>query len=99
MQRPAGTVKVSYDEKRMGRSTEDDWSGCPGGLQITIRPAGGGDPLPIEQPRMNHEYAGGGRIGSRIGDVQIPVAGEYVVTVTGVDAGDDMFEPCIAFKT
>jgi len=99
VQLPRGTVKVNYEEKRMGRSVEDSWSGIPEGLEITLRPAGGGDPLPIDRPRGTNEYAGGGRIGSRYGDVQIPVAGEYVATVAAFEAGYELFEPHLSFKS
>jgi len=37
-------------------------------------------------------------IGSRYGHVQIPVAGDYAVTVAPFTAGRELFEPHLMFK-
>lgn len=95
---PAGKVKINYDEKREGREL-DDWRGMPDGLEVTIKPAGGGDAIDIERPRGHSEFAGGGRIGERFGHVELPAAGDYVVSVPGVDPERTSLEPRISFKS
>jgi len=68
---PAGKVLINYEEQRKGRSTDDSgpkgWPGIPEGLDITVRPAGGGEPLPIDRPLGSREYANLRQIGSRYG--------------------------------
>jgi hypothetical protein len=94
---PTGKVKINYEERRQGREL-DDWPGIPEDLQVTLRPAGGGNPLTVTRPRGHNEFSGSGRIGERYGQIDVTVAGEYVVTVPAFDAGRDTFEPRIAFK-
>lgn len=102
LSRPAGKVTINYEEQRKGRSTDDSgakgWPGIPDGLDITIRPAGGGEPFPIERSRGFVEYATMRQIGSRFGHVQVPAAGEYAVTVPPFTAGRELFEPHLMFK-
>jgi hypothetical protein len=95
---PAGKVKIDYVEAREGRELDGEWPGPPAGLEVSVRPAGGGDALTITEPRMNNEFSGRGRIGSRIGHIEVPAAGEFVVTVPPFDAGRQTFEPRISFK-
>lgn len=98
---PAGKVTISYEEQRKGRNLESgpkSWLGIPDGVAITIHPAGGGEPLPIESSRGSHAYATLRAIGSRYGHVQIPVAGDYAVTVAPFTAGRELFEPHLMFK-
>ena len=46
---------------------------------LTIRPIDGGDALPIAQPKSVQRGAGGGRIWSAHGSIEVPAAGEYEV--------------------
>jgi hypothetical protein len=102
---PAGKIKVDYDEQRKGRSTEDgsgdsEWPGLPAGLEVAINPAAGGTALTIEPGRMQHEYATFRRIGSRVGAVEIPTAGDYTIRVTPVpSSARELYEPTIKLKT
>lgn len=89
---PAGKVTISYEEQRKGGNLE---SGPKSWLGI---PDGGGEPLPIESSRGSHAYATLRAIGSRYGHVQIPVAGDYAVTVAPFTAGRELFEPHLMFK-
>jgi hypothetical protein len=63
---PAGKVKVRYEEDREGRAVSNDggrrWAGPQESLDVSIVPAGGGEPLSIRQPRMISEGAGRGVI-------------------------------------
>jgi hypothetical protein len=95
---PAGKVKINYEENRQGREL-DDWPGMPDGLEVTLMPAGGGSALEITRPRMHNEFAGGGRIGERYGQVELAAAGDYVVKVPAVESERTPFEPRISFKS
>ncbi len=96
---PADKVKVDYDERREGREA-DDWPGSPDGLVVTITPAAGGAPLEITPPRTHHDYTTMRRIGSRVGSVEIPAAGDYTVSVASVPPSDrELYEPTIKLKT
>jgi hypothetical protein len=80
---PAGKVKLRYEEAREGRNPRPDSGGRPFGaspqLVLTVRPVDGGDALTIEQPRGVQRGAGGGRIWSGHGSIEIPATGEYEV--------------------
>ncbi len=99
---PAGTVTINYEEQRKGRSVSDDaskpWPGIPSGLEVTISPMTGGQPLPIDRPRGIHEYTTLRQVGTRFGRVEIPVAGDYTVTVANFTADRELFEPHLMFK-
>jgi len=95
---PAGKVKIDYEERREGRELDGEWPGIPEGLEVSVRPTSGGDPLTVKPPRLDNEFASGGRIGSRYGHIEVAVAGEHVVTVPAFDPGRQTFEPHLAFK-
>lgn len=99
---PAGTVTINYEEARMGRGVGDDtskrWPGIPGDLEVTIRPAMGREFLLIDRPRGNHEYSTLKQVGTRYGRVEIPVAGDYAVTVVHFTTDRELFEPHLMFK-
>ena len=46
---------------------------------MTVRPIDGGDALEIKQPRGVQRGAGGGRIWSGHGSLDVPAAGEYEI--------------------
>jgi hypothetical protein len=98
---PAGTVHIEYWERAAGRHQEsghgDRWRGPPNDLCIEIRPAGGGDPLPIDQ--STYCTLGTARsIGIEYGAVSIPERGEYVIAVPEYGAGKGMVEPKLKLK-
>jgi hypothetical protein len=100
---PAGKVIINYEEQRKGRTTDDDggskaWPGVPDGLEVTVRPAGGGEPLSIDRPRGIHEYANLRTIGSRYGHIEVVAAGDYTFTVAPFTADRELFEPHLMFK-
>jgi hypothetical protein len=101
---PAGKVTISYDEKRMGREADEStgsnpWLGLPAGLSMTITPAGGGGALTIDSGFGSSDFATLKRIGSRFGKVEVPTAGEYVVSVAPVPpSGRELYDPTIKLK-
>jgi hypothetical protein len=100
---PAGRVRISYDEERRGRSVDSDggkpWPGIPGGLEVTIRAAAGGDPLEINQKWSTSEYSTLKRIGTRYGKLEVPADGDYVVSVPPVETTRELFDPLLKFTT
>jgi hypothetical protein len=102
---PKGRVKVDYDEQRKGREADEStgkaaWLGAPDGLAITITPAAGGAAVAVEPNTGHHDYSTMRRIGSRVGNVEIPTAGDYTVSVAPVPAsGRELYGPVIKLKT
>ncbi len=102
---PAGKLKINYDEERHGRSVDDEssgprWPGVPGGLTVTITPASGGAPLVVMEPKGISEYSTLKRVGSRLGKIEVPAAGEYVVSVPPIPPSDrELYGPILKFKT
>jgi hypothetical protein len=80
---PAGRVRLRYEEAREGRSPRPGGGGKPFGaapqLVLTVRPLDGGDALEIAKPRSAKRGAGGGRIWSGYGSIEVPAAGQYEV--------------------
>jgi hypothetical protein len=99
---PAGKVIINYEEDRNGRSTDTDsgafWPGIPDGLVVTVVPAAGGDALPIDRPRAIHEYATIHQIGTRYGQIEVAVAGDYTFTVAPFAADRELFTPHLMLK-
>ena len=99
---PAGTVTINYEEARKGRSVGEDtgkrWPGIPGGVEVTVKPTLGREFLPIERPRGSHEYTTLRLVGSRYGRVQIPVAGDYTITVAHFVADRELVDQHLMFK-
>jgi len=85
---PAGKVSLRYEEAREGRNPKPGGGGQPFGsapqLVLTVRPIDGGDALEIKQPRGVQRGAGGGRIWSGHGSIEVPAAGEYEVVAGDV---------------
>jgi hypothetical protein len=85
---PEGKVKLRYEEDREGRSarvgagTGTPFSGPPRGLEVLVRRADDGQPIEVMPARGSQRGAGGGRIWSAYGKVQVPEAGEYAVVVS-----------------
>lgn len=81
---PAGKVQFRYVEDRKGRSVGTDggasWAGPGDDLDVTLSPAGGGDPVPIVPRRGVHEGSGFKAIHEDIGTVEVPAAGDYVIS-------------------
>jgi hypothetical protein len=101
---PAGRVRISYDEERKGRSVDSEssgkpWPGIPGGLEVSIRPAAGGDLLEINTGWSTSEYSTLKRIGTRYGKLEIPTDGEYVVSVAPIATTRELFDPLLKFTT
>jgi hypothetical protein len=82
---PAGKVEFRYVEDRKGRSVQASsgktWRGPAEDLEVTLAPAGGGDPVEIKPRRGIHEGMGRS-IHHELGKAEIPAAGEYVVTAS-----------------
>lgn len=71
---PAGRVSVFYEE---GTSSRPD---PPGGLDYTVRPAGGGPALETEgRGTFNERVSEGGSSRVKYDRVDVPAAGSYVV--------------------
>ena len=74
---PAGEVKLSYSE-RTNPPTENDQMifYAPEGLEVTVSPADGGDPLEVREPgrAMDRQVAGARRM-ARDRDRHDPLAG------------------------
>ena len=67
---------------------------------ITITPAAGGTSLAIVPPRTHHDSTTMRRIGSRVGSVEIPAAGDDMVSVAPVPPSNrELYEPTIKLKT
>lgn len=102
---PAGRVKVDYTEQRKGREADEStgssaWLGAPDGLTITVTPAAGGAAITIEPIRGEHDFSTMRRIGSRVGNAEIPAAGDYTISVAPVPLSDrELFEPTIKLKS
>ena len=81
----AGQLKLSYQEEYKAKGTEDSIDfGVPSALQVTVTPAGGGEPLPIKGPGFRGMGAnldtGSGWSRARVGTVEITEPGDYTVT-------------------
>jgi len=100
----AGRLTINYDEARHGRSTGVDvsekkrWPGLPGDMVVSVRPAAGGAELAIVPRADTSEYATLKRIGSKIGTVQIPADGDYVVTIAPFTTKRELFDPRVDLK-
>src|SRR5262249_19452116 len=95
---PAGPLKISYQEEYKASGTENTIDfGVPSALQVSVTPAGGGDPLPVKAPGFGGMGAkldtGSGWSRARLGTVEITEAGDY--TVTAGPAIEDGVEPKI----
>lgn len=84
---PAGKVLLTYQESKKSKASETDMQGgievafaAPSGLQVSVTPAGGGPPLPIEGGLMTHTSTKKGQSRDEIGSVEITAAGTYTVT-------------------
>lgn len=93
---PEGKVHLHYDEQRRGREL-DSWPGQPGGFELTVRPAGGGDPLPIES-EASSEFSNLRRIGAKVGKVEVAAAGTYVVAVAPFTSDRELYDPKVTVK-
>src|SRR5690349_12455401 len=81
---PAGKLKLSYQEEYKATGTEDSIDfGVPSQLQVTVTPAGDGEPLPIKGPGLGGMGAnldtGSGWSRARVGTVEIVEPGDYTV--------------------
>ena len=81
---PSGKVEIRYVEDRDGRGVGTDggssWAGPPEDLEVKVT-APGGEQLEIKKPLMIQE--GSGRsIHKKLGTVEVPAAGEYVVAAS-----------------
>ena len=85
---PAGKVKLRYEEAREGRNPKPGSGGRPFGaspqIVLTVRPIDGGDALEIAPARGVQRGAGGGRIWSGHGSIEVPAAGEYEIVASDV---------------
>jgi hypothetical protein len=90
---PAGKVAFRYVEDRKGRQVDatsgKTWTGPSTDLKVTLAPAGGGEPVPIEPRRGIHEGTGLKAIHKDLGNAEVPAAGEYVISASmTVDEGN-----------
>jgi hypothetical protein len=83
---PAGKVFLTYQESKKSRASETDMQGgievafaAPPGLQVSVTPAGGGPPLPIEGSLMTQTSTKKGQSRDAIGSVEISAPGTYTV--------------------
>jgi hypothetical protein len=93
---PAGTVKLTYQEAVHsfggGEHGPIDFY-VPDVLRLTLVPAAGGSPLELRPDRGHHAQTiasflpSGPRSRVRIGTVEVPAAGEYVLRAEGDLAG------------
>lgn len=82
---PAGKLKISYQESYKASSSGDSIDfGTPAALQVQVRSAAGGEPLPIKGPGFRGMgeslNTGSGWSRSLVGTVQIPEPGAYTIT-------------------
>ncbi len=92
---PQGRMKLTYQESV---HTSSGGEGSihfypPSDFEVTVQPAGGGDPLPVD-PGMGTSAStvagflpGGPRSRTRVGRVEVPAAGQYVIRATATTDG------------
>jgi hypothetical protein len=97
---PMGTVKATYKEsKKSGGDDTEIYFGWSQSLKVTVRPAGGGEPLELKRGYGQEVSTWGGKeplSAARIGKIEVPVAGSYEVTVEMQLDGDEV-EPRVSF--
>ena len=80
---PSGKVEIRYVEDREGRHVDTDgatWRGPGKDLEVAVA-SPGGEPLELKKPLMIQE--GSGRtIHKKLGTVEVPSAGDYVLTAS-----------------
>ncbi len=84
---PAGKVYLTYQESKKSKaSPKDDFAmidvmfAAPPGLQVSVTPVGGGQPLPIEMGLATNTSTKKGQSRDAIGSVEIAAPGTYTVT-------------------
>jgi hypothetical protein len=84
---PAGKVHLTYQESKKSKAMTKDADAlvevafsAPPGLQVSVAPAAGGPPLPIEGALMTHTSTQKGRSRDEIGSVEITTPGTYTIT-------------------
>lgn len=99
---PAGKVQFRYVEDRKGRQVDatsgKTWTGPSTDLNVTLTPAAGGEPVPIEPRRGIHEGTGLKAIHKDLGSAEVPTAGEYVITASMTVVDGDHHSPRIAAR-
>ena len=97
---PAGTIKASYRESRKSAGAESHiYFGWSESMRVTVRPAGGGEPLALKQGYGSEITTYGGKqplSSARIGKIEVPAPGSYEVTVE-IELDGDEVEPRVAF--
>jgi hypothetical protein len=102
VQFPAGRVKLSYQESVYTPSGENDPIHFypPDDFALSVTAATGGEPLPLDEGRFGGSrqsvasfMPGGPRSRTRLGFVEIPADGEYVVSASG--STQDRVEPIV----
>lgn len=94
---PSGKVELRYVENREGRDVEGaGWTGPADDLEVTVTPAAGGGPLEVRRPRMISEGSGL-TIHRKVGTVEVPAAGEYVIAAS-MTVGDRYHVPRIVAR-
>jgi hypothetical protein len=94
---PAGKVDLRYVENREGRELDDAfWRGPADDLEIRVTPMAGGGALEVRRPRGNQEGAGL-TIHRKVGILEVPAAGEYVVAAS-MTVGDEHQVPRIVAR-
>jgi hypothetical protein len=75
---PEGDVYVFYEERT--KTSEDESLPIPGGLEYSVRPAGGGPPLTLEDVGFqSEEVSAGDGTRATVNRIDVPAAGPYVV--------------------
>jgi hypothetical protein len=94
---PKGKVVIEYDEERRDRDLDASWPGVPDGLQIAVRPSGGGEALTVTHG-VDSEGVTRDRISSKVGRVDVPAAGAYTITVEPFTPDRELFDPMLTIK-
>jgi hypothetical protein len=91
---PKGEVFVFYEEET--KTSEDESLPIPAGLAYSVRPAGGGEPLALEDDGFqSEEVSAGDGTRATVNRMEVPAAGPYVVRAT--IEGEAGPEPALTF--
>jgi hypothetical protein len=86
---PAGRVRLDYRVALGIRDTSSRKLDVPDQLRVEIRPLTGGEPIPIEPPRIPTQYRSMRRrtVQVHLGKIEIPSPGQYTVSAPRAISG------------